>query len=132
MLSAPIINPITLLSTYAAYGWFKKMVLWRAGLGVGVAVFTGLLVYMLLKKKDVLKKTGRFELNIVRDEKLSFTVKLSHALTHAADDFYLHIFHAPRRRRSRCAFQGVLSARQSSCSFRKADGSASPSFQHWL
>jgi len=88
MLSAPIINPITLLSTYAAYGWFSKMVILRAGLGVVIAVLVGLLVYMFLKE-GVLKKPGRYELNIIRKENIPFTVtvKLSHALTHAADDF---------------------------------------------
>jgi uncharacterized protein len=86
MLSAPIINPVTLLSTYAAYGWFKKMVFWRAGLGAGVAVFVGFIVYMFLKE-GVLKKSRGYELNIIPKRNLPFTVKVSHALTHAADDF---------------------------------------------
>ncbi|MBF0558361.1 MAG: permease [Nitrospirae bacterium] len=86
MLSAPIINPVTLLSTYTAYGWFKKMVLLRAGLGAVVAVLIGLLIHKFFRE-GVLKKRGGYELNIVRDQKLPFRVKLSQALTHAADDF---------------------------------------------
>lgn len=86
MLSAPIINPVTLLSTYAAYGWFRQMVIWRAALGAGVAVLAGAAVYLFLKE-GVLKKAGGYELKIIQKETLPITAKLSHSLTHAADDF---------------------------------------------
>jgi uncharacterized protein len=86
MLSAPIINPITLLSTYAAYGWFKQMVFWRAGLGAAVAILIGLIMRWDLKD-TVLKESSGYELNIVRMEEHSFSKKLGHALAHASDDF---------------------------------------------
>jgi uncharacterized protein len=65
MLSAPIINPVTLLSTYTAYAWFKQMVLWRAGLGAAVAVLVGLIVRNVFKD-TVLKESKGHELNIIR------------------------------------------------------------------
>lgn len=42
LLAAPVVNPVVLLSTAAAFGW-GGMLAWRVGLSLGIAVLTGLL-----------------------------------------------------------------------------------------
>lgn len=42
LLAAPVVNPVVLLSTAAAFGW-GGMLAWRVGLTLGIAVLTGLL-----------------------------------------------------------------------------------------
>jgi len=86
MLAAPIINPITLLSTYAAYAWFKEMVLLRAAFGIGVAVISGIAVSLFFKK-NFLKKTD--ELQIINKQEHEPGGKLGHAVRHAIDDFMI-------------------------------------------
>lgn len=86
MLSAPIINPITVLSTYTAYSWFKEMVLWRAALGAGTAMLIGIIVQDVLKN-NIMKQGKRFDLAILKEARPSFSEKIRHALTHAMDDF---------------------------------------------
>jgi len=41
LLASPVINPIVLWSTYAAFGGQWSMVLWRAGLTLAIAVIVG-------------------------------------------------------------------------------------------
>jgi uncharacterized membrane protein YraQ (UPF0718 family) len=84
MLAAPIINPVTLLSTYTAYAWFKEMVLFRAGLGASVAIITGFLISLFLKD-DILRRKD--ELQFIKPSNPSFQEKTGHAIQHAMDDF---------------------------------------------
>jgi uncharacterized membrane protein YraQ (UPF0718 family) len=86
MLSAPIINPITILSTYTAYTWFPEMVFWRVGLGAVAAMLTGALVLEYLQE-SILKPGKRFELQIITPSRPRVSDKVRHALSHAMDDF---------------------------------------------
>lgn len=54
LLAAPIINPITIYSTLAAFGWDSNVVGVRVIAAIVIANVTGLLFYRFKKKKDVL------------------------------------------------------------------------------
>ncbi len=56
LLAAPIVNPITIVSTYIAFGDQWDMVWLRLGLAVVIAVLMGFLLYLFFTKKDVLKR----------------------------------------------------------------------------
>lgn len=88
MLAGPIVNPITLTSTYVAYSWYPQMTLYRAGIGIAVAVLTGLIIYKF-QRDSILQKQDSLELQLVRPEKPTASIRLKHALTHAMDDFIM-------------------------------------------
>jgi uncharacterized membrane protein YraQ (UPF0718 family) len=56
LLAAPIVNPITIVSTYIAFGDQWDMVWLRLGLAIVIAVLMGFLLYLFFSKKDVLKQ----------------------------------------------------------------------------
>jgi len=62
MLAAPIVNPITILSTYTAFNSSLEMALSRALLGYSVAVFVGVLILFLPLEK-ILKQSLISRLN---------------------------------------------------------------------
>lgn len=88
MLSGPIVNPITLISTYVAYSWYPQMTLYRVFLAITVAVLTGLIIYRF-QRGDILQGHDRIELQLVRPENPPLPTRLKHAITHAMDDFIM-------------------------------------------
>lgn len=55
LLAVPIVNPITIVSTYIAFGNSWEMALSRTGLGALVAVVMGVLFYFFFRHQPVLK-----------------------------------------------------------------------------
>lgn len=88
MISGPIVNPITLISTSVAYSWYPKMTLYRALIGMSIAIVTGLIIDRF-KGNNVLKRQESAELQLIKIEKRDFSVRLRHALNHAMDDFIM-------------------------------------------
>ncbi len=88
MLSGPIVNPISLTSTYVAYSWYPEMTLLRAGLGIFVAVIAGLIIYRAAKN-DIIKKQEGIELQIVKQSQPSISDRFKHAMSHSMDDFIM-------------------------------------------
>lgn len=95
LLAAPIINPVVLASTYAAYGW-GIMLFARFGLGLLVAVGTGL-VFALNKApwKMVLPQvTPAFSggsgavIPLAQVNRAPLKTRLSQAMRIAADEFF--------------------------------------------
>lgn len=50
MLANPILNPLSLYSTYLAFPFARQMLFWRAGLAYVVAVAIGLLIYYGIRR----------------------------------------------------------------------------------
>jgi uncharacterized membrane protein YraQ (UPF0718 family) len=87
MLAGPIVNPITILSTYVAYSWYPKMVIFRVALGVAVASITGIVMYLYLKDR-ILKGDKPLRLQFITPlVHRGLLARLNHALTHAMQDF---------------------------------------------
>lgn len=55
MLSAPIVSPLVIISTYVAFNGDLKVVFLRVGLGVLIAIIAGLLMIPLTSEGDILK-----------------------------------------------------------------------------
>ncbi len=85
MLTGPIVNPIVLFSTYAAFGNDWSMVAYRAGFALIVALLTGLLISVLFKG-DELKGTIRNPSG--HHEAFSLREKIWGSLKHAVDEFF--------------------------------------------
>ncbi len=88
MLAGPIVNPITLASTYTAYSWHPQMVLWRSGLGIMIAAITGIIIYKT-RGNNIVQKGKGFGIQIVKPKVSSFSERIKHALTHAMNDFIM-------------------------------------------
>lgn len=62
MLSAPIVNPLVILSTYYAFDGNIKVVLLRVGVGFSIAVIAGLLMFCLSGENNIFIDNGEGEL----------------------------------------------------------------------
>jgi uncharacterized protein len=92
LLAVPIINPVTILSTYLAFGNSWEMVGSRIGLAALIASVMGLLCYFLFpRRKDVLKAKHFSSCNHHHDHEHtspdSFAHRSHHALQHAVFEF---------------------------------------------
>lgn len=91
MITAPIINPIVLFSTYIAFGNSVKFVIWRVLGSLLVALVVGVwLAY--INKKPILQESA-FESTCVAEEehqyeKETFWHKCWSVLTHGIDEFF--------------------------------------------
>ncbi|WP_028778910.1 permease [Shimazuella kribbensis] len=54
LLAAPIINPVTILSTYLAFGGDWKITSTRILFGAGIAITMGILFYLFFRKSQIL------------------------------------------------------------------------------
>ena len=88
MLAGPIINPITLASTFAAYSWHPQMVLWRAGIGIAIAAIAGLIIHWS-QGNDIIRKGKGIGVQVIKPQVHAFPERIKHALTHAMDDFIM-------------------------------------------
>lgn len=90
LLAAPVLNPIVILSTAAAFGW-GEMLFWRVGLSLVIAVVTGLLFSVEKDAGNVLRPS----LTLAHDHdhahemaQASFSEKVRKALLITADEFF--------------------------------------------
>jgi uncharacterized protein len=97
MLTGPIINPVVLFSTYAAFGNQWDVMIYRGGLAMIVAVLVGFFIAVQFKNQNVLKhKTGVLNISQAQMEtaaglsspQLSFTNKLKGTLIHSVEEFF--------------------------------------------
>lgn len=94
LLAAPVLNPIVILSTAAAFGW-GNMLLGRVGLSLIIAIVTGLIFSVEKEAGNVLRPALAFSISQEHDHshestrpKSSFTEKLRRALLVTADEFF--------------------------------------------
>lgn len=95
MITAPIINPIVLFSTYIAFGNTVKFVIWRVLGSLLVALVVGIwLAY--INKESILRKDA-FQIDSAQEhehhhehahKKASFWHKCWSVLTHGIDEFF--------------------------------------------
>ncbi|QJC87253.1 putative permease YcgR [Bacillus subtilis] len=84
MLTAPIINPIVLFSTYIAFGNRWSVVFYRGGLALAVSVIIGIILSYQFKDNQLLKpdEPGHHH------HHHSLLQKLGGTLRHAIDEFF--------------------------------------------
>ncbi|MEK6752664.1 MAG: permease [Chloroflexota bacterium] len=90
LLAAPVINPIVIISTAAAFGW-GKMLFWRIGLSLLIAIVTGIIFSVEKEAGNVLRPA--LTLSIEHDHAHaesndSFIEKFRKALLITADEFF--------------------------------------------
>jgi uncharacterized protein len=83
MLTGPIINPIVLFSTYIAFGSSLKMVVYRFGLALVVAILIGILLSIQMKD-DQLRKTDIIQKTSLK----TWKEKWKGTLEHSIDEFF--------------------------------------------
>ncbi|HUI89931.1 MAG TPA: permease [Anaerolineales bacterium] len=89
LLAAPVLNPIVILSTATAFGW-GRMLLWRVGLSLLIAVSIGL-AFSIEKDIAPILRTPTFKTDLpVLDHHLNetFIQKIRRALIISADEFF--------------------------------------------
>ncbi|MEC1686783.1 permease [Bacillus mojavensis] len=84
MLTAPIINPIVLFSTYIAFGNRWSVVFYRGGLALAVSVIIGIILSYQFKDNQLLKpdEAGHHHHHHTLFQKLGGTLR------HAIDEFF--------------------------------------------
>ncbi len=90
LLAAPVLNPIVILSTAAAFGW-GPMLFWRIGLSLLIAIVTGIIFSVEKEAGNVLRPalTMSMEHDHAHDESnASFSEKIRKALLITADEFF--------------------------------------------
>jgi hypothetical protein len=93
LLASPVLNPIVIISTYAAYGWGP--VLWlRVGLSLAIAVITGLIFATQEQPAELLRPmafapiSGASVDEAVMMPRQRLWPKIGKALTIAGDEFF--------------------------------------------
>ncbi|MBV5124184.1 permease [Bacillus halotolerans] len=85
MLTAPIINPIVLFSTYIAFGNRWSVVFYRGGLALAVSVIIGIIISYQFKDNQLLKPD---EPGHRHHHHHTLLQKLGGTLRHAIDEFF--------------------------------------------
>lgn len=85
MLTAPIINPIVLFSTYIAFGNRWSVVFYRGGLALAVSVIIGIILSYQFKDNQLLKTD---EAGHHHHHHHTLLQKLGGTLRHAIDEFF--------------------------------------------
>jgi uncharacterized membrane protein YraQ (UPF0718 family) len=89
LLAAPVLNPIVVLSTAAAFGW-GNMLFWRMGISLIIAIVVGLVFSVEKDPANVLRPV----LNLAHEHdhsheiNASFAEKIRQALLITADEFF--------------------------------------------
>jgi len=90
LLAAPVLNPIVIFSTVAAFGW-GRMLAWRLGLSLLIAVSVGL-TFSVVKDADTIMRSStlavEFPVTDIPPAGNSFFQKLRQAMIISADDFF--------------------------------------------
>jgi uncharacterized membrane protein YraQ (UPF0718 family) len=87
LLAAPVLNPIVILSTAAAFGW-KAMLFWRVGLSLVIAVVVGIIFSVEKDVSNVLRPVLDIAHDHYHDESKSFVEKIRAAFVITADEFF--------------------------------------------
>lgn len=87
LLAAPVLNPIVILSTAAAFGW-KAMLFWRVGLSLVIAVVVGLVFSVEKDVSNVLRPVLDMAHDHHHEESKSFAEKIRAAFVITADEFF--------------------------------------------
>jgi uncharacterized protein len=88
LLAAPVINPIVLFSTAAAFGW-GQMLLWRFALTIMIAIATGLIFSVEKDAMNVLRSLPVIEHDHSHtQENDTFSQKIRQAMLITADEFF--------------------------------------------
>ncbi|KAF1678935.1 permease [Bacillus sp. SKDU12] len=85
MLTAPIINPIVLFSTFIAFGNRWSVVFYRGGLALSISVIIGIILSYQFKDNQLLKLQ---EPGHHRHHQHTLLQKLGGTLRHAIDEFF--------------------------------------------
>lgn len=91
MITAPIINPIVLFSTYIAFGNSMKFVLWRVLGSMLVALVIGFWLAYVNKESILKKEISSFSCEQGEEEEtenIKFLNKCWSVLTHGIDEFF--------------------------------------------
>ncbi|MCY8000649.1 permease [Bacillus haynesii] len=87
MLTAPIINPIVLFSTFIAFGNKWDVVFYRGGLAIAVSLIAGLIISYQFKGNQLIENGTHGHHHHVHVSQ-SFLQKLGGTLRHAVDEFF--------------------------------------------
>lgn len=87
MLTAPIINPIVLFSTFIAFGNKWDVVFYRGGLAIAVSLIAGLIISYQFKGNQLIENGTRGH-HLHAHVNQSFLQKLGGTLRHAVDEFF--------------------------------------------
>ena len=90
LLAAPVINPIVIFSTAAAFGW-GRMLAWRLGLTLIIAVTIGIVFSAQRNASDILRQPlfeGELPVLSAQPKGESIGEKLSRALIVSTDEFF--------------------------------------------
>ncbi len=87
MLTAPIINPIVLFSTFIAFGNKWDVVFYRGGLAIAVSLIVGLIISYQFKGNQLIENGTRGHHHHTHANQ-SFLQKLGGTLRHAVDEFF--------------------------------------------
>jgi len=87
LLAAPVLNPIVVLSTAAAFGW-EQMLFWRMGISLVIAVVVGLVFSVEKDSTNVLRPVSILSHDHSHEANASITEKFRQALLITADEFF--------------------------------------------
>jgi uncharacterized membrane protein YraQ (UPF0718 family) len=87
LLAAPVLNPIVILSTAAAFGW-KAMLFWRVGLSLVIAVVVGLVFSVEEDATKVLRPVLNMTDDHQHEQPKTFVEKIRAAFVITADEFF--------------------------------------------
>ncbi len=94
MLSAPIINPVVIISTYVAFSTYVSsrfnvmMVIGRIGIAAATALITGLALSGMTGRNKIFRETVREEsADCCCEEEIHAGERLSFLIKHSADEF---------------------------------------------
>jgi uncharacterized protein len=87
LLAAPVLNPIVIFSTAAAFGW-GSMLLWRIGFTLLIAVVVGLVFSIENNASNVLIGASAMSHDHHHEIGTSFREKLQNAIVICADEFF--------------------------------------------
>lgn len=86
MLTAPVINPIVLFSTYIAFGNKWDMVIYRGGLALIVSILVGIILSYRFKDNQLLENSQNEHVHAASNS--TFSQKLWGTLQHAVEEFF--------------------------------------------
>ncbi|MDN4526178.1 permease [Fictibacillus fluitans] len=89
LAAAPIVNPVVILSTYYAFRNDLTILYSRMGLGILVAIVTGLFIWILFRNSDQLKWSKEEMVSRREDSTVKPKMnRLKQTLYHASDEFF--------------------------------------------
>jgi len=87
LLAAPVLNPIVILSTAAAFGW-GGMLLWRVGISLTIAITVGLVFSVEKDPSNILRPVLTLAHDHHHEAPATLAEKLRQALLITADEFF--------------------------------------------